>query len=391
MQTQQKLFSTDTKTWIAQNDDYFPADQAQLVLVFGHKDLLTPSENFLDLKAMYPAADIVLCSTAGEILGTEVHDGSLCLTAIYFEHTTVNTVSTAIKSMDQSFQTGADLAQQLPEDDLTHVMVFSDGLQVNGSELTKGLKSIFPSNIIITGGLAGDEANFKTTVAGLNQPAQQGQVILIGFYGDRLQLGFGSVGGWDCFGSMRTVTKADKNVVYELDHQPILDLYKVYLGQLSEDLPGSGLLFPLNITPPNQEITLVRTLLAVDEDEKSITFAGDVPEGSQAQLMRANFERIIDGAGQAAQFTNSSDSQLAILISCVGRKLVLKQRTEEEVESVQEILGPQCAMTGFYSYGEVAPTAADNNQCELHNQTMTITTFKEVWAINYSTAKNISI
>jgi hypothetical protein len=112
-----------------------------------------------------------------------------------------------------------------------------------------------------------------------------------------------------------------------------------------------------------------------------MTFAGDMPEGATATLMKANFERLIDGATGAATMSRSSitdNPDLAILISCVGRKLVLKDRVEDEVIAVESVLGKQTAMTGFYSYGEICPQVPTEKQCALHNQTMTITTFKEV-------------
>jgi len=111
-----------------------------------------------------------------------------------------------------------------------------------------------------------------------------------------------------------------------------------------------------------------------------MTFAGDIAEGATAQLMKANFDKLIDASVDAAESSSElldgSNAELAILVSCVGRKLVLGQRIEEEVEEVREVLGNGPAITGFYSYGEVSPIVKSMN-CELHNQTMTITTFSE--------------
>jgi hypothetical protein len=124
----------------------------------------------------------------------------------------------------------------------------------------------------------------------------------------------------------------------------------------------------------------VRAILGIDRERQSMTFAGDIPEGSYARLMKANFDRLIDGAVNAAQCgyraLGDVPPQLAILISCVGRKLVLKQRIEEEVEGAREVLGPDAVFAGFYSYGEISPFTP-GAKCELHNQTMTITTFAE--------------
>ena len=106
-----------------------------------------------------------------------------------------------------------------------------------------------------------------------------------------------------------------------------------------------------------------------------------MPEGAYTRLMKANFERLIDGASGAASMSNENigklKPELAILISCVGRRLVLKERTVDEIDAVRKRLGKTTAITGFYSYGEICPTASTEKQCQLHNQTMTITTFRE--------------
>ncbi|HNT70258.1 MAG TPA: FIST C-terminal domain-containing protein, partial [Bacteroidales bacterium] len=193
-----------------------------------------------------------------------------------------------------------------------------------------------------------------------------------------LKVSHGSMGGWDPFGPERLITKSTSNKLYELDGQPALSIYKKYLGEYSDELPGSALLFPLSVKLSENEEPVVRTILSIDEDEQSLTFAGNIPTGCYTRLMQANFDRLIEGASNAA--TNSIQTfqkpDLAILISCVGRKLVLNQRIEEEVEAIRDILGTSTAITGFYSYGEISPNQGFNS-CELHNQTMTITTMSE--------------
>ena len=146
------------------------------------------------------------------------------------------------------------------------------------------------------------------------------------------------------------------------------------------ELPGSALLFPLGMKFDEDSDTIVRTVLAVDEEAGSMTFAGDIPEGAHVRLMKADFDKLIDGANLAAEHTThgggGEGDKLAVLISCVGRKLTLGQRIDEEVEAVQEVLGDGATITGFYSYGEISPVV-ESSVCELHNQTMTITTFAE--------------
>jgi hypothetical protein len=282
--------------------------------------------------------------------------------------------------MKDSFDAGQTLAQSLDPQGLVHVFVLSDGLNVNGSALVQGLRRGLPEGVAVTGGLAGDQDRFSETLVFLDSISQKNTIVAIGFYGDSLQVGYGSKGGWDSFGPDRLVTRSKANVLYELDGQPALELYKKYLGEQAQGLPATGLLFPLSLALNGSDKRLVRTILSVNEENGSMTFAGDVPEGQYARLMKANFERLLDGAAGSArqsQEIGASTPHLAMLISCVGRKLVLKQRVEEEVENVQDALGQDTALTGFYSYGEICPVGPTETQAELHNQTMTVTTFAE--------------
>ncbi len=356
---------------------------ASLVIVFGSTENLKNSDNFIELKKLFEGAIFIGSSTAGEILGTNVYDNTIIATAIQFEKTTVKYVSKVIDSVEDSFEAGKYLIDTLNKDNLTHVFVLSDGLNVNGSELVKGLRDSLPDGISVTGGLAGDGASFKETFILNNKcEVKSKKIAAIGFYGSHLKIGYGSMGGWDSFGIERLVSKSENNILYELDGKPALALYKTFLGeQYSNELPASGLLFPLNLRITQGDDPIVRTILAVNEENQSLTFAGDIPVGSYVRLMKANFDRLIDGAVGAAKSTltneNNNNPDLAILISCVGRKLVLKQLIEEELEGVKEILGPNTTLCGFYSYGEISPFSKDA-KCELHNQTMTITTFKEI-------------
>jgi len=354
--------------------------EAQLVLVFGSTGALHERVPLQEIRRAYPGAHLLGCSTAGEIYDTQVLDESLVVTAIQFEGTTVQGTRIKLNGSRDSFAAGAQLAQQLDKAGLTHVFVLSDGLRVNGSELVAGLTEHLPPHVAITGGLAGDGARFQETLVLWDGEPEQDAIVALGLYGDRLRVGYGSLGGWDSFGPERLITRSRGNVLYELDGKSALQLYKTYLGEHAQGLPATALLFPLSLRIQDGAEPVVRTILSIDEDEQSMTFAGDVPQGGYARFMKANFDRLIDGATGAARTSSvaigSGSADLAILISCVGRKLVLKQRIEEEVESVREVLGERPILTGFYSYGEISPFTP-GGKCELHNQTMTITTFSE--------------
>ncbi len=383
MKIEQLRWTTSDWQRIENSEATNPNPSVQLVLVFGQTDRLTSESWQTDLNSLYPQAQVLGCSTAGEILETRVTDDAIVATAIEFEQTQVQGHSIHLKENESSFDAGARLAQAFDPTGLVHLFVLSDGLKVNGSDLIRGLQSQLPDQVTLTGGLSGDGARFSETwvISGVisGESIAQGQVAAIGLYGDRLQVGYASLGGWSTFGPKRVVTKSQGNVLSELDGQSALDLYKKYLGDHATGLPATGLLFPLNLYDGTGDRAVVRTILAVDETEQTLTFAGDVPEGSIVQLMQANFDRLVDGAIAAAEVSLTATDhppELAILISCVGRKLVLKQRIEEEVEGIREVLGDLTVLTGFYSYGEIAP-AEPGEVCRLHNQTMTITTFLE--------------
>lgn len=370
---------TETNGWVPDTPGAL-RESAQLVLVFGATSILREQKHFQEIKKAYPKAHLFGCSTAGEICGTRVSDDSLVTTAVNFEYTQLKGSRIKISKVENSFQAGERLSQFLDKEGLVHVLVLSDGLKINGSDLTRGLMKYLPDEVSITGGLSGDGERFRETLVFWNGVPERDTVAVLGLYGDRLKVGYGSLGGWDPFGPERLITRSKKNVLYELDGKSALELYKKYLGEHAKGLPATGLLFPLSLRTKEGETGVVRTILSVNEEEQNMTFAGDVPQGAYARLMKANFDRLIDGAVGAAKTSyeaiGSSSPNLAILISCVGRKMVLKQRIEEEVEGVRDVLGDRTVMTGFYSYGEISPFMP-GSKCKLHNQTMTITTFLE--------------
>ena len=356
-------------------------NQQDVVFVFGARPLIQAGEAIGELRSRSQGTAIIGCSTSGEIVGDSVVDDSIVATAVHFDHTRLRTASTTITDAKSSYQVGEELARQLKDPALRHVFVLSDGLKVNGSDLARGLASGVPDGVSITGGLSGDSTNFAETWVVAGDGAGPQRVAAIGLYGDDLRVGYGSMGGWEPFGPVRTITRAEGNVLYELDGRSALDLYKTYLGDHANQLPSSALLFPIVVTEPDGGQGVVRTVLAVDEQQKSMTFAGDIPQGGTAQLMKTNVDDLVDGATAAAEASlrglGDARPDLALLVSCVGRKLVMKQRVEEEVEAIRDVFGEDTKITGFYSYGELCPFS-QGEECRLHNQTMTITALAEV-------------
>lgn len=351
-----------------------------LVLVFGNRFLLEDPTICTQVKTLFPDGHLVFGSTCGDIAAQAVQDDCITITAIEFEKSSFKVKTSNVLDADlNSYKTGYDLVSLFPQEQLKFIFVVAEGSFINGSELTNGMSDATYDNVLITGGLCGDGTRFEKTVASYNENPKEGEIVAIAFYGDTLEATFSIHGGWTPFGPERIVTKSESNILYELDGQPALDLYKKYLGEKSKELPGAALLYPLNVKTEKEKQPIVRSILNINEEENAVILAGDIPMNSKVQLMMTNVDHIANASEQAATQAleiRKVKPQLALLMSCIGRKLVLDQRVEEEIDEVVNVLGDDITVSGFYSYGEIAPFHGENN-CKLHNQTMTITLISE--------------
>lgn len=374
------------KTWNPEKgwsliEDSRELTQPSLVFAFGSRDLLADKSVIKPLLEEYRESQLIFCSTSGEIVGSEVLEDSISVTELEFDHTGIRTGRVNLRDMENSYEAGRKILDSLPSENLSHIFLVSDGQLINGSELVSGICSRLNKEVPITGGLAGDGYRFEKTLVGLNDYPDTGELVAVGFYGDRIKVGYGTWGGWDAFGPERKITRSSGNILYELDGQSALSLYKKYLGPAADDLPGSAFFFPLSVRSKDQTEGVVRTILSIDEETQSMTFAGEIPMNGFARLMKHNEDKLIDGAEVAGQLSMSSSKanlhpQYGMLISCVGRKIVLGQNIEDEIEVIREAIAPSVPVSGFYSYGEIAPLR-NTVVCELHNQTMTVTLFSE--------------
>lgn len=359
-------------------------DEQTLVLIFGAPQMREGFEPLDELLKSYKHAHILGCSSAGEIYEQEVRDLSLSVAITRFEHTKLRSCAVQRSDYTSTYEAGAALAYALADDDLKGIFVLSDGLAVNGTQLVAALNAHTGKSVTITGGLAADGPDFKHTWVVKDKALEAGWITAVGFYGDHVQIAHGSEGGWDAFGPLREVTKSEGNVLLELDGKPALELYERYLGDRASELPGAGLRFPLVLFDQLYTPTgLVRTILDIDRARSALIFAGDMPEGHYTQMMKANLDRLINGAHKASEEAHQrlkgqadeGEHRLLIATSCVGRRLVLGQRVEEEVEATMELARPHTKQIGFYSYGEICPRA--EGPSDLHNQTMTLTLIHE--------------
>ncbi|MCP5278743.1 MAG: FIST C-terminal domain-containing protein [Thiobacillus sp.] len=355
--------------------------EPNLVLAFAAPQYFTDPVLPGWLGKTFPDARRIALSTAGEITSQGVNSDSIVVTAVRLERSPFRIAATDIAGMEDSAGAGRRLAEQLAAPDLKAVILLSQGVAVNGSDLIAGAVAILGQGVPITGGLAGDNGAFSRTWSLLDNQVSDRLMLAIGLYGDAIHFAHGSFGGWQSFGPARKATRAEGNVLYELDGEPALGIYKRYLGDYAQDLPASGLLFPFAIlSDDHQETGLIRTLLGIDEAQGSLTLAGDIPQDGYLRLMHASTEALVDGAEAAAlaarEMQSGKGQGLALLVSCIGRKLVMGDRVDEEVEAVGAVFGQNCTLAGFYSNGEISPFLK-TTECKLHNQTMTISYLAE--------------
>jgi hypothetical protein len=351
-----------------------------LVLVFGWSDLAHDPSPLKSLFAAYPQSKVVGCSTAGEIAGATVRDESLSVAVARFDSTDLRVASAIIGGPADCAPAGREIATRLSQPDLAAVFLLSEGINVNGTDLLRGLNDGLDPRVVVTGGLAGDGPRFRKTWTIDGRTLHRHRVVAVGFYGPRFRVSHGSSGGWESFGVERVITRSIGNVLFEVDGRPALRLYKEHLGELASGLPAAALMCPLALRREGHDDTVVRTILSIDEATQSMTFAGDIPQGGRMQFMRSNFDRLIKGANDAARLTGmhpgDASGSLAVAISCVGRRLVLRDRANDELAAVTTALPRASSLVGFYSYGEFSPQP-ESGRCELHNQTMTLTHISE--------------
>lgn len=356
-----------------------PISPQSVALLIADRLMLERPELLKSFRKQFPDTRVISCSSAGEILGKHVSDASAVGVILSFQKTPFVFVTANCRDYKNSVELGKHLASQLDTKDLKYVMVVSDGNLINGDAIVDGIHAVLPKGIVVSGGLAGDATRFQKTLVGLDEDVQEGNVVLMGLYGSHIRISTGVKGGWDPFGPERIITKSKGSTLYEIDGINALELYKKYLGKYAEELPASALLFPMSVRA-DDESSIVRTILSIDEEKGTMKFAGTMPEGSKVRFMKSNPDRLVNAAQEAGvealEHMKKEDCAFALLVSCVGRKLVLADRIDEEVEAIAEQLHSDTVVSGFFSYGEIAPME-HTDRSQLHNQTITVTFFSE--------------
>ncbi len=332
-----------------------------------------------ELQFRFPEVPLVGCSTAGEVEGASLRENSVFLTGVSFDAMTVRKTSTPLKAIEDSFHAGQALGRGLEGPSLRHVLVLAEGIDSQGADFARGLSETLPEGVWASGGMAGDGLRSKCTTLLEDRTLAAGRAVALGFYGTSLEVGCGVFGGWVPFGPPRVVSRAQGSFLVELDGRNALDLLRQYMGEEIFD-NDKIMSFPLGLCDEKGEVLAVRALLRTELQGRRVVTVGEIPEGTRIRFLRGSAENIIEGAREAARSAlafHRRTPDWALAVGCFGRRCFLGHRAEEEVQEVAGALGSPVPLSGFLSYGELAPVSGMTQGCLFHNETMTITTFAE--------------
>ena len=373
MKTREFFWAGARQFQYSNNDDFEP----DVVFYFFDKAIYPEIDCYKLLQKEFPKSVLFGCSTSAPLLEDDIYIGSMTGVAVKFDKTVIKATEVSCKERENSFQAGQEVARNLAGDNLKHVFVITDGMTVNGDTFAQGVNSQLPDTVCVSGGLASESVGFGETLTGVNRAPVSGNICALGFYGDHIEISTSAEGGWDKFGLERRITKSEGAFLYELDDKSALEIYKEYVGSDLSNLASHSLLFPLGLRQKDSDEVFVRTVDAIDQDTGALRFTGEVSEGHLAQFMKGDFKNLVAGAAQSAQEALKGlggRADLALAVSCFGRQLLMGEQISDELEVVKEVL-EDVPVVGFYSNGELS--YSQQHKCVLHNETMTITLFRE--------------
>ncbi|MSR87935.1 MAG: hypothetical protein EXS69_02110 [Candidatus Zambryskibacteria bacterium] len=268
---------------------------------------------------------------------------------------------------------------------LNAFMMLPDVLAGNGADTVRGVLDALGEHFPVVGGASGDDFQFVKTYQYLNDKVYSGTIVGLGLVGN-FKIGIGVKHGWLPVGMPMKVTKSQGAVLHELDGQPAINIYRDYFGAeeaqklQQETLAKLAITYPLGMTVAGSDEMLIRDPITVDE-KGSITCAAEIPEGSEIRLMVGSREEAVKVAKEAAQKAMEQLEGLppkaVIIFNCIARSKLFGDRSGEEISAIQEAVGAETPLIGFYTYGEQAPLGGEVRNIErcnpvFHNETVVI-------------------
>lgn len=357
--------------------------QAELIIVFS--SVSYDQEKMISgVRSVSKEIPLVGCSDSGEITTNGPTSEQVAVMALSADNIDF-VIGVGLGADKDSYAAGMAAAKQVKEKsvkELSLVMTFLDGLAENGAAVVRGIQEVLGKDMPIVGGSAGDDFLFKKTFQYYNDQIMTNAVINIGFSGEFF-FGVGVRHGWKPIGLPMKVTEAKGSRIIKVNDRSALSIYEDYFGKKAEELIREPIArmaytYPLGMSVKGSEELLIRDVVIANE-QGEITCAAEIEEGSEIRLMLGEEERAILAAQEAAKQALSQlkgvEPKAIFVFNCMARKKLLGANIKNEIDAIQEVLGKQVPMIGFYTYGEVAPMAGEiGPKCfsVFHNETMTL-------------------
>lgn len=279
----------------------------------------------------------------------------------------------------------AEEVKKLAGAELKAFMMLPDVLVGNGADIVRGVLDSLGEHFPVVGGASGDDFKFVKTYQYLNDKVYSGAVVGLGLVGN-FKIGIGVKHGWLPVGTPMKVTKSQGAVLHELNGAPAINIYRDYFGEeeakqlQQETLAKLAITYPLGMTVAGSDEMLIRDPITVDE-KGSITCAAEIPEGSEIQLMIGSREEAVKvakiAAEKAVEQLDGAHPKAVIIFNCIARSKLFGEHSGEEISAIQEAVGRETPLIGFYTYGEQAPLGGEVrniNKCNpaFHNETVVI-------------------
>ncbi|MBX2864116.1 MAG: FIST C-terminal domain-containing protein [Leptolyngbyaceae cyanobacterium MAG.088] len=351
-----------------------------LVVVFAAHEYCNAPQPLEDLCNAFPKSKIIGCSTPVVVCDGALLEGTISVGVIRFKHTQIRLSYASVKSFEESRSAGQHLGKHLADVDLKGVLIFSDGVTTEATDLVQGLQEMLPPNVTITGGLASGHTLDDTWML-CGGELKRFHACAVGFIGTTVELTRATGGGWRLIGKECKATRTSGRTLFELDGEPATDVYQRQVGSdVGFGLRESPTRYPLTIRLPRLEMQIVRDVNSLDEASGAIELAGDIPEGVIVQVMTTTEDEILDGVDEAIERMRSKtilpqNNALAVCVSCAGRRTVLLSKTSKEAALTYDGLGHGIHQIGMYAFGEISTTSS--GPAQVHNETITIGLIRE--------------
>ncbi len=351
-----------------------------LIVVFAAHEYCDSPQPLEELCNAFPQSKIIGCSTPVVVCDGALLEGAISVGIIRFKHTQIRLSYASVQAFEESRTAGQNLGKHLADAGLKGVLIFSDGVTTEATDLVRGLQEILPPNVTIAGGLASGHTLDDTWIL-CDGELKRFHACAVGLIGNTVELTRATGGGWRLIGAECKATRTSGRTLFELDGEPAKDVYQRQVGSdVGFGLRKSATRYPLTVRLPSLEMQIVRDVNSIDEESGAIELAGDIPEGVIVQVMTTTEDEILDGVDEAIERMRSKtilpqNNALAVCVSCAGRRTVLLEKTSEEAALAHDGLGHGIHQIGMYAFGEISTTSS--GPPHVHNETITIGLIRE--------------